>query len=255
MNRFTSRFVMPAIRLGAETLSADQILADLNSLGKLTPMLKDIAINKIVVTEMVRFGIEMPKEEDIDRSLSIFRHELGLVDEQSWSVWLEQSGQQLSFLRTHISVSLKLQALAAALGLEPLTSLYERQASSLAKLTVSYLCSPYRHAIDKAVLLINEGNTSFEQLHNSLRKDLGLPIQFVRQTLSQGDFRNVVLEAISNLDIGEFSEPVECAGQWHILRLEDRLICNLDLELQEKLLRDQIVNWAIKQLPDVLEVA
>jgi hypothetical protein len=245
---------MPLIRLGADTLTGDQVLADLQELGKLTPMLKDIAINRTVVEAFEREAIAFPADAAIDQALLLLRHEQGLVDDGVWGGWLEQSGQDLPAIRVHIAVSLRLQALAEALGLEPIASLYERQAPSLAQLTVSYLCSPFRHAIDEAQALIRHGHTSFEQLHDRLRRELGLPIQFIRQTLPQSAFRSVVLDALSPLNPGDFSEPVEAAGQWHLLRLEDRAIRTLDQELQEQLLRDQIVEWATKQLPDQLEV-
>jgi len=245
---------MTQIRVGSEVLEAKQVLSDLQALGKLSPMLKDIAINRIVVSELTRRKIPSANAEHIDRSILLFRHDLRLDDDLAWAAWLEQSGQDAGSIQAHVSVSLQLQALSEALGLESVNTIYERQAPSLAQLTVSYLCSPFKNAIDKAGALMRDGHSSFEQIYDLLRRELGLPIQYIRQTLPQGAFRTVILDSLRHLNPGDVGEPVEAAGQWHLLRLEDRSIRNLDMELKEKLLRDQIVEWATKQLPDVLRL-
>lgn len=245
---------MTQILIGSEVLEARQVLSDLHALGKLSPMLKDIAINRIVVAELTRRQIPPASAEQIDRSILLFRHELGLDDDLAWTIWLDQSGQDAGSVQAHVGVSLQLQALSESLGLESVNSIYERQASSLAQLTVSYLCSPFKNAIDKAGVLMSEKHSSFEQIYDLLRRELGLPVQYIRQTLPQGAFRPVILDSLRHLDPGDFADPVEAAGQWHLLRLEDRSIRNLDMELKEKLLRDQIVEWASKQLPDVLKL-
>ena len=245
---------MTRIQMGSDVIEASQILSDLQCLGKLSPMLKDIAINRIVVAELANRKIAPASTDKVERSILLFRHELGLDDDLAWLLWLEQGGQDAASIQAHVAVSLQLQALAESLGLEPIASIYERQASSLAQLTVSYLCSPFRHAIDKAEEFMRNGYSSFEQLHELLRRELGLPVQYIRQTLSQGAFRSVILEAIQRLNPGEVTDPVEAAGQWHLIRLEDRSIRNLDMELKEKLLRDQIVEWATKNVPAILQL-
>lgn len=257
---FTARILrdkfanMTRIRLGSDVIEAAQVLGDLEALGKLSPMLKDIAINRIVVAEFASRKILPASKERIEHSILLFRHELGLDDELNWLLWLDQNGQDTASIQAHVAVSLQLQSLAESLNLESVPSIYERQASSLAQLTVSYLASPFKHAIAKAEELMRSGHSSFEQMHDLIRRELGLPVQYIRQALPQGAFRPGIREALQQLNPGQTTDLVESAGQWHLIRLEDRVIRNLDMELKEKLLRDQIVEWATKQMPSVLEI-
>jgi len=238
------------LKINGENVSLEQFLGHLQTAGKLSTVVKEVAQQYLLEGAVKAYGVPEPEPEMVEQFILEFRMQQQLVSPESFQKWLMTSSISYADFKEQVTFRLKQERLKEVVTALRVQEYFAQNKDNLDRVVLSRIVVDHPEVAQDLKEQVEQHGADFTQLAKKHSMVDDAVVGGVMGPVIRAQMPEIIRKATENVQPGQVIGPIQIEGRYCLLKVEQLLPASLEGALKRDLETHLFEEWLNEKLQE-----